>query len=309
MQERRDKSKIPSTPYLATPYDWANVLVKVPVISFAVSSATQPFQFLLNKLQYSSAGSPSAYSGSAFRHIYRGFFPYALAGQKRGAVAVTHKQTNRTTEEEEFEVQGRQRLLSTVIFSQFDLLVSNGLSGKSRLQNVDIITKDNFKWSFTNWWKLTTVNWGSRSTAGLVNFALIGFMGDYVSSFYKFDKDVYNKIMGGATSGVIATILTTIPNSYADRKLLASKVENGHLLTVTPFTMFNQMKSHVKTVGLKDAAMTFFKFNYLKEVAIRSPQSALTFAIIFGLDAWMGPEPLKRVWPADSEARSFSKKM
>lgn len=295
MQERREKT---GSPYLLTTEEIANLVFKTGVISFAVSAGTQPFQYLLNKLQFSQSGTPSGLSGGLFRGMYRGFLPYAIAGQKRGAVTVTHKQTNKATEEEEFEAPFRQPWLGTVIFSQVELLVSNGLSGKAKLQNVGVINAENFRWSLSNFWKLTSVNWGSRSYASGVNFALIGFAGDYVSSFYQFQNDLYNKIAGGATSGVIATLFTTVPNAYADNKLLQTKVaENNRLITVSPYTMFGQMKSHVKAVGLKEAFMTFFKVGYLQQVAVRGPQAAITFALIFGMDDYLGPQPLKRVWP------------
>ncbi|KTD20272.1 periplasmic ligand-binding sensor domain protein [Legionella lansingensis] len=316
MRQKTENSgeQFPKTPYsFMTPYTFANLAVKTGTISFSVSLLTQPFNFVLNRIQ---SGTPSAVSGGLFRGMYRGFLPYAIAGQKRGAVAVTAKQTNRV-QEELVEEEGidmvllqRQRfmkaVMGTVAFSQFDLLVSNGLGGKSRLENLGIITKSNFKWSFTNWWKLTTVNWGSRSSAGFVNFAAIGVVGDYCSSLYKFNDELYNKMLGGATAGVLATLFTTIPNSYADRKLLASKVENGRLLTVTPYTMFKQMKSHVNTIGVFEAVKTFIKFNYLKEVAVRSPQTALTFGIIFGIDHMMGDEPLRRVWPGRGRVQEVS---
>ncbi|HHT9950770.1 TPA: hypothetical protein ACT9K3_000593 [Legionella pneumophila] len=301
MQERREK-KGNNSPYLLTPYEMANLVFKTGAISFTVSAGTQPFQYLLNKLQFSQSGTPSGLSGGLFRGIYRGFLPYAIAGQKRGAVAVTHKQTNKATEEEEFEAPFRQRWWGTIFFSQADLLVSNGLSGKARLQNIGAINAENFKWSFSNFWKLTTVNWISRSFAGAINFGLIGAGGDYVSSFYTFDKDLYNKILGGATSGVIATLFTTVPNAYADSKLLQTKVaENNRLITVSPYTMFGQMKSHVKAVGLKEAFMTFFKVGYLQQVAVRAPQTAITFALIFGMDEYLGPQPLKKIWPGRVE--------
>ncbi|KTC91771.1 hypothetical protein [Legionella cincinnatiensis] len=282
-----------------TPYVLANLGVKTAAISFSVSTLTQPFQAMLTRLQVNA---PSGFNGGLFRSMYRGFVPYAIAGQKRGAVSVTAKQANKEViEEEEMEIPGRQRWMGTFLFSQADLLISNALGGKSKLENAGIITKANFKWSFANYWKLTGVNWGSRSFAGFVNFSALGFVGDYISSFYKFNNDFYNKLAGGSTAGVIATIFTTIPNSYADRKVLASKVENGRLLTVSPFTMFGQVKSHVKSVGMKEAFSHFVKFNFLKEVLVRSPMSALTFGIIFGLDDLMGPEPLKKVWPKVEE--------
>ncbi|HGK7682662.1 TPA: hypothetical protein ACJ6XF_001196 [Legionella pneumophila] len=301
MQERREKNG-GNSPYTLTPYEMVNLVFKTGVISFTVSAGTQPFQFLLNKLQFSQSGTPSGLSGGLFRGMYRGFLPYAIAGQKRGAVAVTHKQTNKATEEEEFEAPFRQRWLGTIFFSQADLLVSNGLSGKARLQNVGVINAENFRWSFSNFWKLTTVNWVSRSFASVINFGLIGAGGDYVSSFYKFDNDLLNKIAGGATSGIIATLFTTIPNAYADNKLLKTTVaENNRLITVSPYTMFGQMKSHVKAVGLKEAFMTFFKVGYLQQVAVRAPQAAVTFALIFGMDEYMGPNPLKKIWPGRVE--------
>jgi hypothetical protein len=326
MQDRKEIVKQPvsdgasnahsSVSNFGTPYFLSNLALKTGVISFSVSALTQPFQSLLTNIQLSKEV-PSALSGGFYRSMYRGFLPYAFAGQKRGAVAVTAKQANRVAEEEELEMElsTRQRWAGTFLFSQADLLISNALGGKAKLENAGIITKSNFNWSLLNYGKLTRVNWGSRSFAGFVNFSALGFMGDYVSSFYKFDHDLYNKLAGGATSGVLATLFTTLPNSYADRKLLASKMENGRLLTTCPFTMFSQMKSHVQTVGTKEALSTFVKQHFLKEFFVRSPQAALTFAIIFGVDHLMGPEPLKRVWPKQVEeidsaqSSSMTKKM
>lgn len=302
MQERHEIPKKPvgnEMSNFGTPYFLANLGFKTGVISFTVSAFTQPFQALLTHIQLPT-GSPTALSGGIFRGLYRGFVPYAVAGQKRGAVAVSAKQANRE-EEVEAELPIRQRWFGTFFFSQADLILSNGLSGKSKLESAGIITKANFNWSLVNWAKLTCVNWGSRSVAGFVNFAAIGFMGDYVSSFYKFETDIYNKIAGGASAGVIATIFTTIPNSYGDKKLLASKMEHGRLVTSSPFTMFGNVKSHVKTIGVKEALVNYVKMSFLKEVLVRSPQTALTFSIIFGVDHLLGHEPLKKVWPGKNE--------
>lgn len=326
MQDRREITKKPvgdgvsdvtkGVSYFGTPYFLSNLALKVGVISFSVSALTQPFQSLLTRIQLANEV-PSAVSGGLFRGMYRGFLPYAVAGQKRGAVAVTAKQTNRAVEEEgiELELSSRQRWTGTFFFSQADLLISNALGGKAKLENAGIITKSNFNWSLLNYGKLTRVNWGSRSVGGFVNFAALGFIGDYVSSFYKFDNELSNKLVGGATSGIVATLFTTLPNSYADRKLLASKMEHGRLLTATPFTMFSQMKSHVQTVGAKEALSTFVKGHFLKEFLIRSPQAALTFGIIFGVDHLMGSEPLKGLWSKkvqeidSDQSSSISKKM
>ncbi|KTD20975.1 periplasmic ligand-binding sensor domain protein [Legionella lansingensis] len=299
MQQKHETSnnsgkKKPS--FMLTPYDLTNLTFKTMVISFVVSATTQPFQIVLTRLQQQSSA-PSSNKG--LLGLYRGFLSYAIAGQKRGAVAVTSKQTNRESPEDEIRTI-QQRWLGTFLFSQADLGLSSALSNKAKLQGGAIITKTNFKWSLENFWKLTKVNWGSRSIAGFINFSAIGFMGDYISSFYKFNNDFYNKLAGGATSGVVATIFTTIPNSYADKKVLASRVVDGRLLTVTPYTMFQNTKSHVKTVGLKEATMAFFKLSFLKEVLIRSPQAAITFGLIFSLDHIMGPEPLQKVWPGKS---------
>lgn len=311
MQERKEITKPPEKvdlSYASTPYILGNLGFKTAVISFSVSTLSQPFHAVLTRLQVPSV----AYSGlnmGLFRGLYRGFIPNAVAGQKRGAVAVTAKQTNREVVEEEMEAElplRQHRLLGTFFFSQADHLISNALYGKGKLESAQIITKDNFNWSLANYGKLTTVNWGSRSLAGFINFSAIGFMGDYVSSFYNFGDEFHNKLAGGATSGVLATLCTTIPNSYADRKLLASKMEHGQLLTTSSFTMFGSIKSHVKAVGAKEALTTFMKHQFLKEFLIRSPMSALTFSIIFGLDHMMGVEPLKGVWPGVDQLDSAS---
>ena len=71
---------------IMTPYFMANLAVKTAVISFTVSAFTQPFQAVLTQMQMPS-NTVSGLNGGFFRGLYRGFLPYAVAGQKRGAVA------------------------------------------------------------------------------------------------------------------------------------------------------------------------------------------------------------------------------
>ncbi|RUR09803.1 hypothetical protein [Legionella sp. km772] len=316
MQEKIEPKKTPDTAltYASAPYIVSNLVAKTAGISFTVSLVTQPFQSLLTQLQMSGT---SAVSGGLFRGLYRGFLPYAVAGQKRGAVAVTSKHANKEAvveEEIEAELPLSRKWAGTLAFAQADHFISNALYGKAKLTSAGIITADNFKWSPFNIYKLTMVNWGSRSIAGFVNFAAIGFVGDKFSSFYHFEQELLNKIAGGATAGVFATFFTTLPNAYADRKLLATTVENKRLLTTSPFTMFRSMEQHVKKVGLKSAASELAYTNFLREFIIRSPQAALTFATILGMDYMMGTEPLKAIWPKramieDQPSESPTKRM
>ncbi|KTC83793.1 hypothetical protein [Legionella brunensis] len=309
MQERIETTKDSEMSSRGIAYTMANLSFKTAAISLSVSVFTQPFQAILTQLQHSSGTSPFAGGffrsiyrglGSSIVNLYRGFGPYAMAGQKRGAVAVTAKQTTREEEAIENEISIHQRWIGTFSFSQADLALSNALNSKAKLESAKIATKENFRWSIFNYWKLTSSTWGSRSVAGFINFAALGFVGDYISSFYKFNDEFYNKLLGGATAGVVATFFTTLPNSYADRKILMSTIEEGRVLTASPFTMFNQAKNHVKKVGLQEA-LTAVRYNFLKEVLIRSPQSALTFSIIFGMDHLLGLEPLRRFWPVSQE--------
>ena len=192
-------------------------------------------------------------------------------------------------EEEELEVAAvRQRWLGTFYFSQADLMISNALGGKAKLENAGIINASNFKWSYSNFWKLTSVNWGSRSIAGFINFAAIGFVGDYISSFYKFNNELYNKLFGGASAGVLATIATTIPNSYADRKVLASQMENGRLLTISPYTMFGQMKSHISKSWTYRSCLDFCKNQLLKRSFNRKSSSSINFWYYFWCRSFNG---------------------
>lgn len=304
MQEKTESKKAGETPvtFEITPYALANLAVKVAGISYTVSLATQPFQAVLTHFQMPS-GTSTVFSNGLFRGLYRGMAPYAIAGQKRGAVAVTSKHANKESiVEEEVETELpilRNKWLGTLAFAQADHFISNAFAGKAKLTSAGVISRSNFQWTPYNAYQLTMVNWGSRSIAGFVNFAAIGFVGDQFSSYYHFNKELYNKIAGGATAGVFATIFTTIPNAYADRKLLATRVEDKRIITTSPYTLFSQAKSHVKHTGVRAAMTQFILTHYLREVAIRSPQSALTFGIILGMDHVMGPEPLKSVWPKE----------
>lgn len=297
MQAKTELVKTTETPLPqpGTPYWFANLGVKTFITSLGVSTVTLPFNAMLTHIQMPTS-SPLR---NGFRGLYSGFIPHAIAGQQRGAVAVTSKHANREHIEEEIEADlaFRSKWAGTLAFAQADHILSNAFYGKAKLSSAGIINPTNFQWTPYNAFKLTTVNWGSRSIAGSVNFAAIGFVGDQCSSLYSFNNELYNKISGGATAGIIATFFTTIPNAYADRKLLATKVENKRLISTSPFTLFSQMKTHISQTGLKAAAADFAYNKFLREFIIRSPQTALTFATILAMDHLMGPEPLEAVWP------------
>jgi hypothetical protein len=306
MKERQETNpSINDTDSQNTPYALLNLAAKTATISFSVSLLTQPFQPLLNWVQRPAGVAPlPVTTGGLFRGVYRGFIPHAIAGQKRGAVAVTAKQANKEAalveEELETELRSKSRswMAATAAFSQADIVISNGISNLGRLKSAGIIGNSGYSWSARNFYSLTKVNWGSRSVAGFVNFAAIGFVGDKISGLYGFSDELYNKIAGGATAGVFATAFTTLPNSYADRKLLGSTLDgNGRVLTRSMHTMFSDMRAHTQQIGMKQAFSKLVRENFFREFCVRSPQVALTFAIIFGVDHALGSEPLRSIWP------------
>lgn len=271
-----------------TPYGVANLAFKTGVISLAVTTVSQPMQAILTRLQMQNTAALKV-------AWFRGFGSNVIAGQKRGAIAVSSKQANKESgvmeEGIEPEYKTNQRWTGTMAFAQADHFVSNALYGKSKLQMAGILTAENFKWSVGNFWRLTQVNWGSRSISNFVNFAAIGFIGDYFTSWYHSKNELLNKIGGGATAGVFATVLTTVPNSYADKKLLASRIENKRIITTSPYTLFKQVKAHTATVGAAKVSQDFLR-GTMKELLVRSPLSAVVFATIMGLDHVLGAEPL-----------------
>lgn len=288
--------------------DFASLAFKSFVISLSVSAGTLPFQTLLTRVQTQPHGSIRApHSWGIFHALYRGFPTYAIAGQKRGAICITSKQHTKSLEEkttQETETNPGladsriSLLLATLGFSQADILVANGLQSKSKLESAGVIKKEGFKWSTHNFLKLTSVNWGSRSVASFSTFSAMGFMGQWIAGLYKFNNPLYNEIAAGMTSGILATILTTAPNAYADHKLLQTTVqEDGCLSTVSALSMFRKINNVVSTRGAKRAATDFFKLIFAKEFPIRSIQSAVLFAIVFGVDHTLGDSPLAKLFP------------
>lgn len=290
-------SKSPQSIFDFTPYQLANMAVKTGIISFTVSFATQPLQSFLNHRQMVQLSTPKAY---IFRSAYQGFVSFAIAGQKRGMVAITARQSQKHLDEksEADTPFYKTPWFFTGFFSQLDVLISNAFKTKAKLENVKIINANNFKWSAQNWFKLTAGNWGSRSMSGFMNYAALGFIGDYCASLYQSDSPLVNQFLGGVTAGVFATLFTTIPEHYSDRKILHTSIVDGKINTISSLSMFKGIKHEIKSHGLKESFFDFAKKHYFKELVVRCPQTALTFGIVFAGEYLVDAEPLKYIFDA-----------
>ena len=252
---------------------------QVSLISLAVSFFTQPFQALLNSKQQQGF-IPQA---NVFHWAYRGFLSYMITGQKRGAIAITAKQTNQKQEQD-------SKLWFTLAFSQADILFSNGLKTKSKLENAKILDASNFRWSAQNFYKLTFNNWGSRSLSGLINYSALGFFGDYCASSFSFESQLLNQILGGLSAGIFASLFSTFPDIYSDQKTLASKMNAFKLETISSHSMFKNLIHECKQQPMKLSIQSLLK-QYFSEISVRIPINAVTFAIIFGAHYYLNQEP------------------
>lgn len=254
------------------PQQLVEAILKISCISLTISLFTQPLQAFLNLKQRPELSSPKA---NFFHWAYRGFMTYTITGQKRGAVAITAKQSH-----QEHEYQ----LGFTLAFSQLDILISNAYKTKAKLENAGIIHAQNFRWSPYNFYKLTSNNWGSRSISGLINYSALGFIGDDCASAFQLKNKLANQFLGGMSAGVLASIFSAFPDFYADQKTLSSRMHEFKLETVSASSMFKKIHYHVEHQKLKSLIKNFLIQHYLPEIAIRLPLTALTFAIIFSGD-------------------------
>lgn len=251
----------------------SHALIKTSLISVTISICTQPLQALLNIKQQSSLFTPSA---NFFHWAYRGFTSYAISGQKRGAIAITAKQTHQDIDREYYLHQW----LFTLGFSQADLILTNGFKTKSKLENAGIIDAKNFKWSMYNFYKLSFNNWGARSISGIVNYAALGIMGQTCVDSIPIDHATTKQLLGGISAGMLASLITAIPDFYADQKTLRSKMKDFRLVTVSSQSMFSTLNHRIEQQGAKEVLKNFIKNYYLKEIALRCPLTGLTFALI-----------------------------
>jgi len=266
----------------------SNALLKTSLISVTISICTQPLQALLNIKQQSLIFTPSA---NFFHWAYRGFTSYAISGQKRGAIAITAKQTHQDLEREYYLHQW----LFTLGFSQADIILTNGFKTKSKLENAGIIDARNFKWSMSNFYKLSFNNWGARSISGMVNYAALGIIGQTCVDSIAIDNSTTKQMLGGVCAGMLASLITAVPDFYADQKTLASKMQDFRLVTVSSQSMFSKLHHRIEQQGVKEVLINFIKNYYLKEIAVRCPLTGLTFALIFAGNELLGAEPLQKL--------------
>lgn len=256
----------------------ANIMAKTMVISASISFIQQPFLCALTEIQKNGGG----FRLSLFKGVSNGLLKNLWGGQIRGGVAITSKNAKKIEEEEVGALRVlRNPVLSTFLFGQADLVLSQGFVNSAKLAMAGVTSKATpMKWSVANVYKLMSVNHGSRSISGFVNFASIGFFGSKIISLYNFQNQTVNQFLGGMTAGVFACMITGPLNNYADHKVMASTVDKtGRLLTQSPLTLFSQFKQSAIKEGVGSTLKRLAWKNAI-QTAWRAPSTALTFGLI-----------------------------
>ncbi|WP_133129730.1 hypothetical protein [Legionella yabuuchiae] len=187
-------------------------------------------------------------------------------------------------------------------FALGDVLVTQVSENKSQLRKLGVIDAT-FNWkSPYNLRKLSGTGFGMRYSAGLVNFSALCLLEEQFASMMPGDSATTRHLLAGLASGMSAAVVTYPFNYMRDVLLSKTTLVNGRLQPPTTVGLVRQSMAYTRTIGFVNACK-----EGLKEFALQAPlrmvRTGATFAIVSGINAGLGSEPLARVFerPASSQ--------
>lgn len=282
-------------------------LVKIPVTSAAISVVTMPIQGALAKL---AAGGPLLpKEGNRLllaASFFKGVRSNLIAGQKKGAVSITAKTSQKATVEEvelsepatehktatkDLHWTRHLNMVAPLAFSQADMVVSQAFINKSKLEAIGTI-KPNYKLTFRNGVELLRAGYFPKSCASLANFSSLMLLSGVVTRQMPFESKAANNFAGGALTGAFAAVCCYLPNTLADQVVVATKVlPNGQIERVKTLDFFRQQAKAVQAQGIIESLFSMAKAARV-QLPLRTVQTMVVFSMIQGIDHLMGEKPV-----------------
>ncbi|KTD82487.1 hypothetical protein [Legionella waltersii] len=282
-----------------------NLMFKVPVISAGITSVVQPTNLLMaNIINHSNPikGMPSAPSAIFFA-LYKGFGNNVVAGQMRGAVSVTAKQSQGVEVAKEAELSTESssankgsKMISTVSFAQADTLVAQyGNRGvlTGYYSNEGIFKKmacplEKIPLTINNVKQIVAMGYPIKTTGGLVTYGAMVIGSDFIENQQFLSNPTTNKVVASMIAGGLASIVTTPISIINDKVVLSTTINNQNQLSRLTFTQSMEVAAHF----VKDAS-------FKTKLAYAGPMNAVRSTIIFGTltfaNELLGDQPLKKV--------------
>jgi hypothetical protein len=296
--------------------DWqaANWIAVIATTSIAIALVQTPLNsVMINYIKHSQAIPPSIEPRSGFlaaaQTLYAGLGANFAGSGARTAYVTGARKINATEKGEPLGIEDTAHSVSSVreksrptksffrdfgyvgLISLGDVLVTQVPETKALLINAKVIDKKfNLKTSH-NLFKLGATGFFARFSGGLVNFTALCVVEGVYARNMPFDDDRVNHFLAGAASGMTAAIFSYPCSYYRDYLISKAFAEDGKLQVPSALSLVDDLRSHIKKVGLSVTAK-----QAAKEFAVQAPlkmaRTGATFALISGIAAVMGEEPL-----------------
>ena len=309
----------PRTSHIPTPWfnfgmKAANFAVFATASTAVITLVQSPLSSLsLNKIKEGHFLPPlSAGPISVVRFLYRGLGAnfaasglrtgYVGGAKKLGSAAEVNEGSNVEEGIRETTMKGKKPTEFTIGLRGFIIAASLGevvvtqlSSTYSDLAKLSIINKG-FKWKDPyNFATLSTTRIGARFGSTLMSFASLCMLEQQIHDAMPFGEGPMKHFLAGAASGTTAAVLSLPFVSYRYVALSKVKVDaHGQLITPTTLSLVGDTLQYVKDAGGAKVVRDVAK-HVVEQLPLRMMRTASTFAVICGIDAVLGKEPLARL--------------
>jgi hypothetical protein len=296
-----------------------NLMFKVPIISAGITSVIQPTNLIMaNIINHSNPIKGMPVTPSAFLYtLYKGFGNNVVAGQMRGAVSVSAKQSQSLEVAKEAELTSEStsgnknsQLINTVGFAQADTLVSQygnrgmltGYYAKEGIFQKMLCPIEKIPLTLNNAKQIVVMGYPIKTTGGIVTYGAMVIGSDFIEKQELFSNPTTNKVIASMMSGALASVITTPISIVNDKIVLSTAINSQNQLTRLNFSQSMQVAKHF----VRDPS-------FKTKLAYAGPMNAVRTTIIFGTltlaNELLGDQPLKKVKDASVVVLGmFSKK-
>jgi len=298
-----------------------DIFIVVGITSGMLTALNHPIgSVMFNYIQEGKfLGGPWGYA--AFRALYHGALPSAVAGAGRQGYFFATKQITaqsemRSSEKEIKDTEKKgglaQKLPGVALIAAGDVIVSQIPETIGKLAQSGI-SKEQYHWrSPANLLTLTKLGIVARYSRGMVNFTALCIATDFFAKRVPGNNEVIKQLSGGMISGLLGTGVSFPFGLYSDYLITKVKATEGKLVAPKASKVIVDVVEQALTMNSQE------KQKLARAVAVqaglRALRNGVTFAVIAGVSAALGSEPLTTLFnnqytPAVNPTQKFKQKL
>ena len=239
---------------------------------------------------------------AAFKALYKGVFPSAISGAGRQSYIGATKQLpaqheSRSSEKEVDALEKRRafahKLSRVALIAAGDVIVTQIPETISKLAQRKI-SAEQYKWRTpSNLAALSKLGIFSRFSRSTINFTGLCLATNFYAKYIPGDNEVIKQTGGGMASGLSATLVSFPFGLYTD--YLVTKVTATEGTLITPKTSWIIRDAIQQARAMNSQEMLKFARSVATQGGLRALRNGVGFAVIAGVSAALGPEPLSNI--------------